>query len=101
MDTNAQLLSVLYETVTNVNGWGTFLQALTATYPGGKGAIAIHDPVLQKGSANLAAGWDPEAIASYNAYYEVCEPYGCRALPKGHMGFATHLDYLGSTNGIC
>ena len=35
-DTDAHLLSVLYETVGNVNGWAPFLEALTATYPGGQ-----------------------------------------------------------------
>jgi DNA-binding CsgD family transcriptional regulator len=92
-DTNAQLLSVLYETVGNVNGWAPFLEALTATYPGGKGTIAMHDPVHQQGSANLGVGWEPGAMARYNAYYASVSPLVAR-VAKRPTGLATHSDYL-------
>ena len=92
-DTNAHLLSVLYETVGNVNGWAPFLEALTATYPGGKGAIAVHDPAIQKGLANLAAGLEPGLMAHYNAYYASVNPQ-VAGVAKRPIGLATHSDFL-------
>jgi DNA-binding CsgD family transcriptional regulator len=92
-DTDAQLLSVLYDTVGNANGWAPFLEALTATYPGAKGTIAIHDPVHQKGSTNLGVGWEPGAMTRYNAYYASVSPFVAR-VAKRPIGLATHSDYL-------
>jgi DNA-binding CsgD family transcriptional regulator len=92
-DTNSSLLSVLYETVGNVNGWAPFLEAWTATYPGGKSAIAIHDPVLQQGWAYLAAGVEPGLMAHYNAYYASVNPL---IAPSADLpiGLATHSDSI-------
>ncbi len=92
-DVDAHLLSVLYETVGNVDGWAPFLEALTATYPGGKGAISIDDPVLREGSANLGVGWEPEAMARYDAYYAAVSPLVARVAERP-IGFAIHSDYV-------
>ena len=92
-DTDARVLSVLYETVGNVNGWKPFIEALTATYPGGKGAMAIHEPAIQRGLANLGAGWDPGAMARYNDHYASVSPM-IAGVGKRQIGVATHSDFL-------
>lgn len=93
IDTNAHLLSVLYETVGNVNGLAQFLEALTATYPGAKGAIAVHDPAIHKGLASFAAGLEPGLMAHYNEHYASLNPQVAR-VAKRPIGLATHSDFL-------
>jgi DNA-binding CsgD family transcriptional regulator len=92
-DTNAHLLSVLYETVGNVNGWAPFLEAWTATYPGGKSAFSIHEPTIQKSVAYLAAGVEPGLMAHYNAYYASLNPLIAPSA-KLQIGLATHSDSI-------
>lgn len=93
INTDTHLLTALYETVGNANGWLPFLEALTAAYPGGKGTIAIHDPGLQKGSANVGVGWEAGAMERYNAYYSSVSPLVKRVAARP-IGLATHSDYL-------
>jgi DNA-binding CsgD family transcriptional regulator len=91
--TDAHLLSVLYETVGNVNGWAPFLEAWTATYPGGKSAFSIHEPTAQKSVVQLAAGVDPDILAHYNAHYASVNPL-IAPTAKVPVGLATHSESI-------
>lgn len=74
VDTENHLLSVLYETVGNANGWRPFLEAFTATYAGGKSSFSFHEPAIQKGIANLGAGMGPDTLVRFNDYYGSVNP---------------------------
>ena len=93
IDTNAHLLSVLYETVGNANGWAPFLNVWTATYPGGKSAFSIHELTNKKSVVHLAAGAEPELLARYNAYYASVNPL-IAPTARLPIGIATHSDSI-------
>ena len=90
-DTDAHLLSVLYETVGNVSGWTPFVEAWTATYPGGKSALSSYNPALQTSPALVTAGVEPGTLARYIEYYHWVNPL-CGPELKFSIGRATHSD---------
>jgi hypothetical protein len=74
-DTSAGLLSALYDTVGNPNGWSGFIEALAQAYPGGRGLLAVHDTTMRASRAQAGGGWEPDLFAAYNQHFVGVNPW--------------------------
>jgi DNA-binding CsgD family transcriptional regulator len=90
---DANLLSVLYEGVGKSDGWESFMSAFAGTYAGGKGAVLILDPSTHNGTANASAGFDPDHLDLFNAYYVSINPW-LQQVAKQPIGVAKSADFL-------
>ena len=92
-DLDAKLLSALYEGVGQPDGWDRFLEALTSTYAGGKGAFLLHDPKAIAGLYVSGSGWDEDYLQRYNDHYLKINPWMTR-IPTRPVGVAASADAL-------
>ncbi len=74
-DVSAGLLTALYDTVGNAQGWSGFIEALACSYPGGRGLLAVHDVTFRGSWAQAGGGWDPELFAAYNQHFVAVNPW--------------------------
>jgi hypothetical protein len=93
-ETDANLLALLYESVGRSDGWSTFIEALTRSYAGGAGLLAVHDSTMRNGRAEVAAGQTrSDSFALYNQHYVRLNPW-IPQLPKRTIGQVTPSEFL-------
>ncbi|MGH7064802.1 MAG: hypothetical protein ACREET_12065, partial [Stellaceae bacterium] len=69
------MLTALYDTVGNSQGWSGFMEALAHSYPGGRTLLAVHDVTLRGSRAQAGGGWEPDLFAAYNQHFVAVNPW--------------------------
>ena len=92
------LLTPLYDTIGNPDGWLGFLDALSHSYGGAMSCIVMHDFAAQTGFAESSNGCDPSFESSYAQYYSRLNPWFGAAEPS--VGLAVLSDSLMPYNDL-
>lgn len=58
----------IYDAAVDPSQWGEALGKLSSPMNGG-GFLVMHDPMIAAGNCPLYANWDPNSVATYNAYF--------------------------------
>jgi DNA-binding CsgD family transcriptional regulator/PAS domain-containing protein len=85
------LLSPLYDTIGNPDGWLGFLNALSHSYGGALACITSYDFANRTGFADAASGVQRDYEASYARYYAHLNPW-MAMLEQQPIGLATLSD---------
>jgi DNA-binding CsgD family transcriptional regulator len=91
-ETHLGILSSLYETVAEPDGWATFIDALARSYGGGKATLIV----AQNGhiGASASGQWEPEEITRFNQYYAANNPWWPRRLPGDPIGVVVRSEQV-------
>lgn len=62
------IIEGIYDAAVDPSQWGEALGKLSSPMNGG-GFLVMHDPMIATGNCPLYANWDPNSVATYNAYF--------------------------------
>jgi DNA-binding CsgD family transcriptional regulator/PAS domain-containing protein len=93
-ETQLALLSSLYETVAEPDGWATFMDALARSYRGGRATLFIREADTENGQIEASGRWEPEQITRFNQYYVANNPWSGRRLPGDPIGLVVRSEQL-------
>lgn len=69
------MLDLFYRSLLEEHAWQEALDALSSTFPGGKGIMFMHDMTVRRGAFALTSQIDHSQVASYNRYYNAINPW--------------------------
>lgn len=86
-DTDATLLTLLYETVGNPDGWTAFVDALGASYGNGMATLFLHDYAQRCSSVFAGTSGRSDYLVSYDKHYFRVNPWisGVELRPVGQV----------------
>jgi DNA-binding CsgD family transcriptional regulator len=93
-ETQLALVSSLYETLAEADGWTTFMDALARSYGGGRASLFVVEAPAQAAQLVAWGQWEPEQIIRFKQYYVANNPWSGRRMPGDPIGIVFRLEQV-------